>query len=310
MKPRARRVLITPRDLALLHSLAEYRYLSLEQIKRLHFSSEQTASRRLRFLSRSGHVELFRVPGVPQRLVTLAPAGMKLVTNAQCGAPSAAPLRREVPKDAHFVRHFLAISDFRVGLEQATAESQPTLIGFIPEYRTAPGRGSAPEKLLAQRVPDPADPQRQVAHCPDGAFALGKNERAALFFLEVDRGTEVIGDADRGVLKAIRFYLGLLTSGSYQRFSEPFGLMVPFRGFRTLFVVSSEVRVHNIRQRCGAITGVPDSLKRFLWLCSQQALARASPLSVEFVSADPTDKTTYTIAPTEPTQRRTSCPST
>lgn len=301
-----RDVTVTERDLALLRSLGEYRYLSVEQVERLHFPSQQTATRRLRLLAGAGWIEVFRVPTVGVRLACLAAAGERLLRDSGAvSMPEPISPRREQPKDALFLRHFLAISDFRIGLERAARESRGLdLLGFLPEHVTRPGKGGAPEKMLTQTAPDFQMPKRQIAHCPDGAFALSRGGSAALFFLEIDRGTEVIGDPERGVLKAVRFYLSALLADSHQRLAAEFGAAEPFKGFRTLFVVSSQQRLENIRQRAGAVPCSPESAKRFLWLCPASALARASPLEVSWVSLDPEDQTAYTIAPKERAERR------
>jgi uncharacterized protein YjiK len=45
-----------------------------------------------------------------------------------------------------------------------------------------------------------------INYTPDGVFALEKNNRTALFFLEIDRGTEVLSNPEKGFSKAINFY--------------------------------------------------------------------------------------------------------
>ena len=127
---------ITARDIAILLDLYHYRYLSFLQLVRLHFPSRDSAYQRLRILKREGLVKTFNAPAIADRIFHLDSEGAKLV---------AAELDSEVedlswyrysktPKDYYYLRHFLAINDFRILLTQACVETPITLLGFIPEY--------------------------------------------------------------------------------------------------------------------------------------------------------------------------------
>ena len=127
---------ITARDRAILLDLYHYRYLSFSQLARLHFPSRDAAYLRLRTLKREEWVKTFTAPAIAERIFHLDTAGAKLV---------AAELDSEIedlswyrysktPKDYYYLRHFLAINDFRILLTQACAETPITLLGFIPEY--------------------------------------------------------------------------------------------------------------------------------------------------------------------------------
>jgi DNA-binding Lrp family transcriptional regulator len=102
---------ITKRDVAILFTLYNYRYLSFSQLAKLHFPSHATAYQRLRKLKREGLVKTFNAPAIPERIFHLDTAGARVV---------AAELDTEVaelswyryskkPKDYYFLRHFLAI---------------------------------------------------------------------------------------------------------------------------------------------------------------------------------------------------------
>ena len=60
------------------------------------------------------------------------------------------------------------------------------------------------------------------SHTPDGVFALKKGDNAALFFVEIDRGTEIVSDPEKGVLKSIVFYLNYWVSGKFARYAKDF----------------------------------------------------------------------------------------
>jgi len=127
---------ITARDIAIFLDLYHYRYLSFSQLVRLHFPAPDSAYNRLRILKREGFVKTFHAPAIAERIFHLDTAGAKLV---------AAELDTDVkelswyrysktPKDYYYLRHFLAINDFRILITQACVETPITLLGFIPEY--------------------------------------------------------------------------------------------------------------------------------------------------------------------------------
>jgi len=52
------------------------------------------------------------------------------------------------PKDYYFMRHFLAINDFRILLKEACDESDVNLLGFIPEYLGEKNRKGGMRKYI------------------------------------------------------------------------------------------------------------------------------------------------------------------
>jgi hypothetical protein len=288
---------ITERDHELLLSLYRYRYLSASQVQRLHFPSAQTAARRLRLLAEGGYVSLFRSPAIPDRLATLARAGAETVAE-RLGVPldeTGWDSRRQRPKDYLFLKHFLAASDFRISLTRACAAHPAVrLLGFLPEHVVERTPAGAVQKYIRDVIADTDGGRQKLAHTPDGVFALGGVGRAALFFLEIDRGTEVLTTADRGVLKIVRFYLQYLIANAYQRYQEDFGVAAPFRAFRVLLVTP---RAQSIRSLCGPHPFEPAPAKRFIWLAGEDALLGEGLLSRRWTPLDPADTRTYSIDP-------------
>jgi len=296
----ARTLLLTERDHALLVSLLKYRYLSSRQVERLHFSSHQTATRRLRLLAQAGYVTTFRAHGIEEHLAALTEQGAQVVAEEllvplqQLGWTP----RREEPKDYLFLKHFLLCGDVRISLTQGcTLRDSVALLGFIPEHLGDKTPNGGVQKYVRDVVSDIAKPQEKLVHTPDGVFALAREERAALFFLEIDRGTETLADAEHGFLKALRFYLNYLVTGGYQRYSEDFRILEPFKAFRVLVLTSSERRLQNIRTLCGRLHFEPASAKRFIWLQTLEVAQANDFLRVRWHSLDPSDETLYTILP-------------
>lgn len=286
---------LTARDLDVLRDLYKYRYLSVSQIQRLHFPSLQTAYRRLRALMALKCVAGFTAPHIPEHVYYLEKAGAQLVADA-LGVSLAELTWRAVgrePKDYYFLRHFLQVNDFRILLAQGCDNDEVRLLGFIPEYIGTKGSGAEVTKYIKEVVCDISNKAERIGHTPDAVFALEKRGVPALFFLEIDRGTEVVGREDKGVLKCVRFYLSLLAGGEYQRYQTDFGCQ-GFKGFRALIVTTSEARVANIRR---AITGlqIPPKAKQFIWLTHTSRLTEAGIFQPVWLSGDEHDEMVYRI---------------
>ncbi len=287
---------LTDRDHEVLLALWRFQYLSVAQIQRLLFPSTQTVNRRLRILSSEDYVEIFSVPGLPDRLVRLRSAGAAVVAGS-LELPLAATgwtRDRGRPKDHWFARHFLRISDFRIALLQACRCAPVRLLGFIPEYVGRKPRSGAYRKYIQDVVADIAQPGSKISHTPDGVFALSRAERAGLFFLEVDRGTEVISHPARGVGKLVRFYLNAIASRAFERYQEDFG--VTFEGFRILIVTSTLARLRNIQDAAAAISFEPSNAKSLIWITTVEATECANVLTdTIWRTLDPEDRGGYAI---------------
>lgn len=300
------RQVLTPRDVELLGSLAEYRYLAVSQVERLHFSSAQTARRRLRILARAGLLRLIDVAALSERVVTLSASGAEALGSSS--GISAQPGNGR-PQNPLFLQHHLAAAEFRIRLTAACSlHPMLRLAGFLPEHLTRSSPSERPTKYLRDEVPA-AQGEARLAHTPDGVFALERNGQRALFFLEVDRGTEVLGSPAHGVGKIVRFYLRYLVSGRFQRYRADLGAGAEFRGFRALIVTTSQQRLDNIRQRCGRVAFDPPAARHFIWLATETVLKDRDPLSQEWQSLDPTDASLYTIAPHQQPEGERSWPS-
>lgn len=284
------RLVVTERDLRLITSIADCRYLTVEQIERLHFPSEQTAVRRLRALSRAGYLTSFRIPGLEQRFVSITEAGAELI-RASSGREIKVP--RRTPTDAYFLRHFCALNDLRIALEGECGKSAIRLVRFIPEYEGDVSGNGVPRKSLQDTV----DWDRErITHTPDGVAVLEHNGRAALLFVEIDRGTETLSDGQRGVLKMLRFYLAYLVGEGYQRYATMVGV-TPFKGFRVLLTTTSPSRLANMRALGGELAFEPAHAKRFIWLATQESVTTQSILGPVWRALEPTDDRAYSIAP-------------
>lgn len=286
------------RDVQVVLDIYKHRYLSVSQITQLRFPSVQTARRRLRALIADDCIGGFNAPGTPETIYYLERKGIEIVAS-YLQVPSDAlkwTKGTRTPKDYYFLRHFLKANDFRIALTQAV-EADNTgikLLGYIPEYygeRTDRG-GSV--KYIRDFICDMNDQTAVIHHTPDAVFALEKEGRPALFFLEIDRGTDLLTNPSKGFLKSLLFYLNYWVSGKYQRYHEDFKCEL-FRNFRTLFVTTSQVRIDNMRQAAKNINIDPSQVKRFIWLTVQERLNKESVFQTIWQSSAIEDNNLYRI---------------
>jgi hypothetical protein len=286
---------ITPRDVSLLLDIYKYRYLTVDQVKLLHFPSKRTAYRRLQALTDQNYLKAFTVPHISGRVFYLDKPGAEVVAGELNISIESLQWNRytKAPKDYYFLRHFLAINDFRITLTLACQNSPIKLLGFIPEYFGEKTKGGYVQKYIRDRVCDITNEVIQHSHTPDGVFALQKDEKPALFFLEIDRGTEKVTDPNEGLLKGILFYLNYWQEGRYKRYEENF--KATFSAFRLLLITTSGERIRNIRTAVTDLAFPNDSVKRFFWITTHGRLQRDGVFNKIWVSLHRDDQTVYQI---------------
>lgn len=286
---------MTERDGEVLLSVYKHRFLTVTQIQRLHFPSMQTAYRRIRLLRTHGLLTNFTIPNIDEAVISIGRKGLTEIA-ALLGVERS-ELRwsdtKNKPRDYYFMRHFLAINDFRIQLASDCENSGIRLLGFIPDYFGERTKAGGTTKYIKDVVCDIETSRPEISHTPDGVFALERNSKAALFFVEIDRGTEGISDPEKGVLKAVRFYAQYLVSGKYQRYADDFK-SEQFKGFRTLFVTSSETRVQNIRDVVSE-SDIPPKARLFVWLSTFERIRESGILSPVWFSAQQNDSTQYSV---------------
>jgi hypothetical protein len=287
-----RPTVVTERDVALLRSLAQFRVLSVAQLERLHFPSRQTARRRLRLLAGEKLVRITRPAGLTERVVQLREAGARLLRGA-AGSETGIT----APDVVHplFIQHALQVAEFCLRMTSACSEHTGVrCLGVLHDRVAGHGQAALARHLSGEMATAHGE---VIRHCPDAAIALEHRGQAALFFLEIDRGTEVIGREERGVGKILRYYLHALMHNHHQRLRRDFGVTEEFRGFRVLFVTSSSRRLEHIRARGGAMPFEPALAKRFIWLATETVLKDERLLEHRWCSLDPADTVQYTLAP-------------
>jgi hypothetical protein len=286
---------LTPRDIEVILSVYKCRYLTGSQLERLHFPSTRVMWRRIQALLELGFIKSFTAPHIPERIFYLDKKGAEIVA-IELHIPFEDlewyPHTR-APKDYYFLRHFLAINDFRITLTLASLKNALILAGFIPEYVGERTEQGYVKKYIRKQVKDIASSSVSYSHTPDAVFALEKDGKAALFFLEVDRGGEVLTDTGKGFLKCIVFYLNLWSGTVWKRYEKDFGK--EFKTFRTLFVTTSQERLKHMREAVTAYPFPHTQAKRFLWGTIQDHVTIDWLFESVWQSMDISDTTLYRI---------------
>jgi hypothetical protein len=198
------------------------------------------------------------------------------------------------PKDYYFLKHFMAINDFQILLTKACQKSAITLLGFIPEYIGEKTKEGYVKKYIRDRINDLMFSAVSYSHTPDAVFALEKDGKPALFFLEIDRGIEVVSDPEKGFLKCVVFYLNYWVDKAWVRYNIDFSR--EFSTFRTLVVTTSQERLAHMREAVSRF-GFPNEIaKRFLWGTIQSWLRSETVFDPIWQSMDITDQTPYRIS--------------
>jgi hypothetical protein len=286
---------LTGRDVTLLLDVYKYRYLSVTQIGRLHFPSKRTAWRRLQALTMLKCVKPFSPPNIPERIYYLDREGAEIVAGALCVTVADLQWYRyaKTPKDYNFLKNFLSINDFRILLTQACAQSRMNLLGFIPEYVGEQTSQGNVKKYIRDSVCAIANKTLTYSYTPDAVFALEKEGKAALFFLEIDLGSEIVSDPDKGFLKCIVFYLNYWVEKKWQRYQADFGRQFP--AFRTLVVTTSKERLLHMREAVSSLPFRDSHAKRFLWGTVAEQVTEDWLFESIWHSLDVTDRTLYKI---------------
>jgi len=257
---------LTPRDIEILKTVAEYRILTTSQLTLLIFPSQQMARKKVRELKAVGLLKMAERPsdssaGRPESLVCLTSMGLKVLKDS--GEVDAGTIGDQITNlDFRSLGHQLLVNWVWIHLAQLVRQRSYLKVDILS---SSIHRGRYEISL--------PDPRIATSIIPDGIFSITdtKQGKSLLFFLEVDMGTETLSSSDTkttDIRKKILSYQQVFRAGSYKQFEE-----VPpalFRGFRTLFVANTQARS---LQLCRLVRSVPAT--DFIWLADQHSLFKS-----------------------------------
>lgn len=258
---------ITDRDVAILDAVCDMRFLTSDQIQLLLFSPSTASScrRRLSLLYHNAYLDRMLVPtknafGSTRAVYVLSRKAAEFVARSRHGDIRDLDWRPdELDRELYFIRHTLAINDFRI-MTTVTASARRMTLEWIDE-RTLRRRE------MKDYVNDPKNDGHRLAVVPDGYFLLKDDGHDNAFVLELDRGT-----VEEKPFKAKIRALGQWKfTGAYER---RYGR----KSLRVLFVVSDVSRDVNRLERIKRWTEAEGGRSLF-WFTRLDGLAPESLLS-------------------------------
>ncbi len=225
------RMVLQPRDVAIILAVYENRFLRRDQIEKLFFKTTPTCNQRLQKLYQHKFLDRLYQPvefGSSQAVYALDARGAEVVAaKLGVGKGQVNWTRRHNNIEHLFMAHTLAVSELRVGLELALRLREEEDIKLLFWKR----EGLLPREKIVM----PDNPEKKLSLIPDAFFGLQTDRGKLFFFVEVDMGTETL-DRFRTKIVAYREYW---KSGAFNnRYS--------YRNFRVLTVANGVQRLNNL----------------------------------------------------------------
>ena len=230
---------LTARDVSIILSVYENRFLKRDQIQRLHFASASRIACNMRIKKLYEHKFLDRLVkpvrvGTHQLIYALDKRGADVVAVAlEIDRRKVRWNRANNRVEFLFLEHTLGVSEFRVCLDVALAGRREELLFYQ--------RG---DKSHLRRISVTGAKKKYFVVAPDAFFGIQSGRGKHIFFLEVDMGTETLARFAEKVVAYKRYW----KSGNY---TEEYG----FNHFRVLTVAESERRLDNLIQATGKAGG-------------------------------------------------------
>ena len=232
-------MVLTARDVSIILSVYENRFLKRDQIQRLHFAgaSLQATSARLKKLSDHKFLDKLQravAGGASQAVYALDKRGAEVVAvTLEIERHKVRWNRTNNRVEWLFMDHTLGISEFKVCLDVALAGRREELLFYQ--------RG---DKSHLRRISMTGSKKKYFVVAPDAFFGIQTGRGKCIFFLEVDMGTETLSRFAEKVTAYKRYWKS-------RQYTEEYG----FNNFRVLTVCESEIRLANLRQATGKVGG-------------------------------------------------------
>ena len=255
-------------DCNILECFAEYRVLTVSQVAAIFHKSRQVTRRRLHDLEERGLVEIVgtefgRGRGRPENSLGLAECGIDVLKERGL-------LGQDIPYerilgDSLFAKdHQLLVNWFRIYLMEIERALPRVSIKVFAHNSLYLPKGQDGRIVITDCSPVPGSGIKGIKFTPDAVFAITDSVagKTCLFFLEVDRGTEIVASPKRDMIdirQKIVNYQWYFHSGGYKRYKEVF--KANFCGFRLLFLTSTYGRLVGL---CKLTQAMEPS--NFIWL--------------------------------------------
>jgi hypothetical protein len=299
--PDSVRLTLTENAIVGLASIQRYRFLTIDQFARIACLHRITCAKKLRLFEEQGFLGHFGNTGVPgygktPKAYFLTRKGWELLSVESGVPPEALGGYKEVKVEAAWspqMYHRLATIDLLIALECAVLRRPHlAIVKTFLEYR----RIKRGERIVPETT-DYVDSEEASENkiIPDAAYILENREtkRRALFFLEMDMGTERITTAFVGNKQTVlhqKFsqYDRYLKSFRYTKTYAEYG---EFRSFILLFVTLQQARMENTRRE---LLDLPQELAAYYRLTTFDE-AMGDFLGSIWKSRVATDSATYAL---------------
>lgn len=253
---RKKSFVVTSRDLEVLKNLSRYRFLTVQEVKRLCFSQNINSLRTQQRLKLLYDIQLisrlmaFRDNGSRQGYIyTLSPEGRNYLAANNEDVPVSS---FNNPVKYLYLQHCVDVSKFWVDLTLAVQKVEGlTLSLFAPDWQIraqSQETNSLKNRELYQEISVSNSKEKFVVF-PDGLFILSAKDEEGkthnkLFALEIDRGTESLQVIQRKIISYV-----------FARQQNKFGKYPGHDDLTILIQCSSEKRASNIRNCLVGIQG-------------------------------------------------------
>jgi Replication-relaxation len=255
---RERGIILTEGVVLGLFFVQRYRFLTIDQFARASGMHRDTASRQLRSLELRGVLSHFGNACLPghgrtPKVYFLTRKGWELLSRESDIPAELLGSHREVKVDSRWspqMYHRLRTVDLMISAEVAVrSRSRLSMVATFLEYRRVK-RGTRVERETTDYVAKEETSDTRII--PDAAFVMENIEsgKRALFFLEMDMGTErivsqITRDKRISLFHKLTQYDRYLQGMRYRRTYAGYG---DFRFFTLLFITIGEQRIENIRR--------------------------------------------------------------
>ncbi len=232
-------MVLTARDISIILSVYENRFLKRDQIQRLHFENASVfaCNRRLRKLDEHHFLDKLIKPvevGSHQLVYALDKRGADVTADAlKIERRKIRWNRANNRVEFLFLEHTLGVSEIRVCLDVALAGRREELLFYQ--------RG---DKSHLRRISMKGSKKKYFVVAPDAFFGIQTGRGKYIFFVEVDLGTETLSRFAEKVTAYKRYWKS-------RQYTEEYG----FNNFRVLTVCESERRLANLIQATGKVGG-------------------------------------------------------
>lgn len=246
---------ITQRDVEAVQLVYDLQYVTIEQAAECLFRNRNVSQRRLAKLEDYGLLTSFPMPdsgqGRPTKVYFVNRKARRAIEALLERALDPANISTSVPQNALVAQHHIELNQVLCAFISAAATRNYSF-QYIPEYRASHGHGRT-TRVLDQQIRDPINRRRLVRYRRDAVCCIGTPNGKALFEVEYDRGSEVLGDSTfrkTTIARKLAIFLDSVKQKHFTRYSGRDFFHYPFHTSRLLFITNATSRLKHIAELC------------------------------------------------------------